>query len=60
MWNEKGAVEELLEKHQLDNIYILPNNLNMNLIVNLVLILLLQKAQLVEFSLSWYTCSNCW
>jgi hypothetical protein len=34
MWNEKGAVEELL-KDQLDNIYILPNNLNMNLIVNL-------------------------
>lgn len=34
MWNEKGAVEELLEKYQLDNIYILPNNLNTNSIVN--------------------------
>ncbi|KCW29053.1 capsule polysaccharide biosynthesis family protein, partial [Acinetobacter baumannii 1032359] len=34
MWNEKGAVEELLENYQLGNIYILPNNLNTNSIVN--------------------------
>lgn len=34
MWNEKGGVEALLEKHQLTNIYIMPNDLNTNSIAD--------------------------
>lgn len=32
MWNEKGAVEELIEKNNLKNIYIIPSDLNTNCI----------------------------
>lgn len=34
MWNEKGAVEELIEKNSLKNIYITPHDLNTNSILD--------------------------
>lgn len=34
MWNEKGAVEELIEKNKLNNIYILPNDFNSSSILD--------------------------
>lgn len=34
MWNEKGAVEELIEKNKLENIYILPSDFNTNSVLD--------------------------
>lgn len=34
MWNEKGGVEQLVEKHNLNNIYVLPSDFNSKSIID--------------------------
>lgn len=53
MWNEKGAVEELIEKNKLNNIYIMPNDLNTNSILNFADCIITAKGTAgLEFSCS--------
>lgn len=51
MWNENGAVEELLSKLKIKNIYILPNNFNTNSIKDIAdYVLTAQGTAGLEFS----------
>lgn len=53
MWNEKGAVEELIEKNKLENIYILPTDFNTNSILDIADYIVTAKGTAgLEFSCS--------
>lgn len=53
MWNEKGAVEELIEKNNLQNIYITPSDLNTNSILDIADCIVTAKGTAgLEFSCS--------
>lgn len=53
MWNEKGAVEELIEKNNLKNIYITPSDLNTNSILDIADCIVTAKGTAgLEFSCS--------
>lgn len=53
MWNEKGAVEELIEKNRLENIYILPSDFNTSSVLDIADYIVTAKGTAgLEFSCS--------